>query len=385
MWIGARGDGWTGGWSLGLIVAGLLAVLSRYVTYHVTILRSQQAFRVTSQLSVLEAVLTLAAAGRRDVVLRARRTVRRHAGRALGSLAFVVAHRGADLGWAWNLAEIRRLTVIGGPILLTGTISSLFYSLDKLMILAYLSDREFQLGCYSLALMVTVAVDGARRHVLDRDGPAIRREIGQSGCRREAARLSARASELQAVAMSLPGALAIVVAPPVLARMLPDYRTGLAPIIWLVPGAPALAVALPASQYLIAVARERRALAAISLATCLACWATTSPTGGHGLVGVAMATSVAYVVYWVLVVAASLWRTGPRAAAAIPRHARPDAWPAAGGGHRARPDTLRGRRSLVPPGRRRRRRRNRLEPLRRLGLARRRLAAGVERRSRVEA
>ena len=152
---------------------------------------------------------------------------------------------------------------IGGPILLTGVVSSLFYSLDKLMILAYLSDREFQLGCYSLALMVTAQLLGLGNMFSTVMGPRYGEKFGQSGSRREVARLAARASELQAAAMSLPGALAIVAAPPVLARMLPDYHAGLAPIIWLVPGAIALAVALPASQYLIAVAHERRALAAV--------------------------------------------------------------------------------------------------------------------------
>ncbi|MCX7428317.1 MAG: oligosaccharide flippase family protein [Planctomycetia bacterium] len=310
VWIGVRGDdGWSGGWPLGLIAAGLLAVLSRHVTFHVTILRSQQAFKVTSQLSILEAVLTLSAAVGATWCFG---LIGLYAGTLtvlLGSLAFVVAYRGADLDWAWNLAEIRRLTVIGGPILLTGTVSSLFYSLDKLMILAYLSDREFQLGCYSLALMVTAQLLGLGNMFSTVMGPRYGETFGQSGSRREVARLAARASELQAAAMSLPGALAIVVAPPVLARMLPDYRAGLAPIVWLVPGAIALAVALPASQYLIAVARERTALAAVSLATCLAALGNhVALAGGHGLVGVAMATSAAYVAYWILVMGASLWR-----------------------------------------------------------------------------
>ena len=63
LWLGGRRGAFSSAWSLGLITIGLLAVLSRYVTFHVTILRGQQSFGVTSRLSVLEGLLTLAAGG----------------------------------------------------------------------------------------------------------------------------------------------------------------------------------------------------------------------------------------------------------------------------------------------------------------------------------
>ena len=62
----------------------------------------------------------------------------------LGSLAYVLRHRAVGLAWAWDAAEIRRLIAIGGPILLAGAVTSLFRSLDKLMILGYMSQREYQ-------------------------------------------------------------------------------------------------------------------------------------------------------------------------------------------------------------------------------------------------
>jgi hypothetical protein len=61
VWIGLSSGGrWAGAWAGGLAAVGALAVVSRYVTFHVTILRAKQEFKITSQLSVLEAVLTLA-------------------------------------------------------------------------------------------------------------------------------------------------------------------------------------------------------------------------------------------------------------------------------------------------------------------------------------
>jgi O-antigen/teichoic acid export membrane protein len=226
----------------------------------------------------------------------------------LAGLAFVWRRRAVSLWWAWDPGEMRRLVAIGGPILLAGTVSSLFRSLDKLMILGYSSDREFQLGCYSAALMVTAQLYGLGNMLAMVMGPRYCEAYGRSGRRAEVARLAARASELCAAAMALPAALAIVAAPPLLVRLLPDYESGLAPLVWLVPGVLTLCVALPASQYLVAVNRQKRALVAAAVATMLAAVGNhLALVSGHGLVGVAAATAAAYGVYWGLTVAISLW------------------------------------------------------------------------------
>ncbi len=310
--VGARiatSDGaWANAWGLGLAVVGLLAVLTRYVTFHVTILRANQAFVITSRLSILEGVLTLAVCPAAawcwglpgllgGIVLV-----------VLGSLVFVRRHAAAVLRWSWNTAEIRRLVGIGSPILLAGAVSSLLRSLDKLMILGYFSDREFQLGCYSAALLVTGHLFGLGNMLAMVTGPRLGEKYGHSADRRAVARLAARASELQAAAIALPAALALLVAPPLLAHLLPEYRSGLAPLVWLVPGVVAMTLALPGSQMLVAVGRQRRALLAVLLATAAAAVGNhLALRGGFGLMGVAAATATAYAVYFVLIAALSLW------------------------------------------------------------------------------
>lgn len=308
-WVGLSGGGaWAGAWALGLAVAGGLAVLSRYMTFHVTLLRSKQDFKTTSRLSIIEAVLTLTVCG---LATWRWGLAGLYAGTLVVLLAatvFVWRRRAVTLGWAWDAVEIRRLIAIGGPILLAGTVSSLFRSLDKLMILAYLDDREFQLGCYSLALMVTMQLYGLGNMLSIVMGPRYGEKFGQTQNRRRVAQLAARATELHAAAISLLAGLAIVAAPPMLAWLLPDYRTGLAPLVWLVPGVVALIVALPASQYLVAVNRQGRALAAVSIATLLAVVGNhLALTGGYGLMGVAAATAIGYTAYLVLIVRISIW------------------------------------------------------------------------------
>ena len=160
LWIGGSGGVWGGAWSLGLIVVGVLAVLQRHLTFYVTILRSKQAFGITSQVSILEALLTLVLGG-----LGAWRfgLPGLYGGTILvmaGAILFVGRRGDVRLAWAWDTRQIGRLIAVGGPILLAGSVATLFRTLDKLMILGYLSDREFQLGCYSVALMVTTQLYG---------------------------------------------------------------------------------------------------------------------------------------------------------------------------------------------------------------------------------
>ncbi|MBN2216902.1 MAG: oligosaccharide flippase family protein [Pirellulales bacterium] len=312
VFIGARiawGEGTPAGtWPMAWIVAGLLAVLSRYVTFHVTILRGQQSFGATSRLAVVEAVGTLAVGGLCTWIWGLPGLYLGTLIVMLAALAFVWRHRGATLDWAWDWAEIRRLVAIGGPILLATTLFTLFRSIDKLMILAWLSDREYQLGCYSLALMVGAQLYGLGSITSLIMSPRYGEKFGVSADRADVARLAARTGEVQAVVMALVGGLSLVLAGPLLGWLLPRYRPGLVPMVWLIPGAILLTIAAPANQFLIAVNRQRRAVAVAAAVVVLAAAANYfALAAGWGLAGVAMATTASYACYFVLVVGASLW------------------------------------------------------------------------------
>lgn len=309
LWVGLTNHGpWSHAWGAGLAVGGLLAVLGRYVTFQVTVLRAKQAFRLTSQVSVLEGLMTLGVGclatwlwGLPGLYLGTLAVL-------LASLGYLAWRGGVVLDWAWDRREIRRLIAIGAPILLASVLTSLFSSLDRLMILAYLDDREFQLGCYSLTLMVATQLLGIGNMMSIVMGPRYGEKFGHSGDRRQVARLAARATELQAAVMALPAAVALVLAAPVLGRLLPDYRTGLAPLAWLLPGVLLQSLALPASQFMVAVDRQNRALIAVLIATAVAAGGNhLALTYGYGLTGVAAATALSYGVYFALCVGISIW------------------------------------------------------------------------------
>lgn len=309
-WLVSResGGAWQNPWSVGLLAVAALAVAQRHVTFLVTILRARQAFSATSALSLLEAVLTLGAGAlfvhwwglpglyaSTLVVLAA-------------AAAFLHAIEPARLRFVCDMPESRRLVAIGAPILMFGVLSTLFRSLDRLMILAYLPDREYQLGCYSVALLVTAQLYGLANMVSIVMAPRYAELFGRCGSTREVARLAARASEPMAAVVALLGALSMVAGAPLLSFMLPDYRSGLAPLVWLVPGTAISAMALPANQCLIAVDRQRRALWPLVAALLVAVAGNhVALRAGYGLVGVAAATSAGFVMHFVLTVFVALW------------------------------------------------------------------------------
>lgn len=310
VWIGKSAGGvWSSAWSVGLLVVAALAILQRHVTFLVTILRAKQAFGATSRLALFEAALTL---GVCCLAVRLWGLPGLYGGTALVMVASLWYLRGTDVGrlrWAWDAAEIRRLVGIGGPILLFGVVWSVFRSLDKLMILAYLPDREYQLGVYSLALMVTAQLYGLANMLSIVMGPRYAELFGRSGSRREVARLAARASELQAALLALLAGLGLVAAPPLLAALLPAYADGLSPLVCLVPGIVAAGLAIPLSQYLVAVDLQRQTLPVLFVGLALAAAGNHfALTLGYGLIGVACSTSIAYAVYFVLAAAVSIWR-----------------------------------------------------------------------------
>jgi len=299
---------WRTAWSVGLLVVAALTVLQRYVTFRVTILRAEQAFRATALLAVWEAVVTLLAAGTATWLWGLPGLYVGTCAVLLSSWLFLHLAAPWKLCWAWDGARIGRLLAIGAPILLAGVVSSLLRSLDKLMILAYLPDREYQLGCYSLALMVGAQVYGVGNMFSTVMGPRYCELMGRSGDPRTVALLAARASHLQAAVVGMVSSVAILAGIPLLSWLLPEYRAGLPALVWILPGVVALCVALPASQYLVAVDRHKRIVpvtaAGVLAAAAANHWALTH---GGSLAGVAVATSIAYLVYAGLIVRVSLW------------------------------------------------------------------------------
>ncbi len=308
VWTLSFHGGWSNPWSLGLLVMAGLVLVQRYETFLVTIQRARGQFALTSRLSVIEALLTLTIGGlatwrwgvpglyiSAGVVL-------------VAAIAYLQMNAPTTLGWNWDKDEIKRLTVIGFPMLATGVLSSLFRSLDKLMILWFMNDGTYQLGVYSAAVLVGTQLYGIATQLAMVGAPRYAELWGSTGDRRAVAEFTAKNSLFVAWALAGAGLLAISLATPLLAWLLPKYAAGLPSLVWLGPGVAAAGLAIPLTNYLATVDRQGRSLTILAGATLFAAVATRiviSKDGG--LIGVAAMSSLASMGYLAALAWASIW------------------------------------------------------------------------------
>lgn len=316
LWLAAEHRGPVAeGWLAGLLALGVLVVVQRHLTFQITILRCKQSFTLTSWAAVVEGSLSLTLAGFGAWRFGLPGLYAGTLCTLLATLAYLHWHGVSPPAFAWQWSEIKRLVAIGGPILLGGVAAALLQSLDKLMLLTFSHDREFELGCYSTPLLITGQVYGLANMFAMVVAPRYGELYGRTNSRSAVAGLTARASELLAAATSLSAAAGLVVAAPMLSCLFPTYRSGMLPARWLVPGIAMLALALPLNQYLVAVCRER--LAMLASVTALVAGAAADYTVlalGYGMMGVATATAVVYASYYLLLLAVSIWPRLDRAA-----------------------------------------------------------------------
>lgn len=303
-----RPDAESGPWTLGLAALAVMVVLQRHLTFQVTILRCRQSFATTARLAMVEGILTLAVAG---TAAWCWQLPGMYAGTIvvfLAALAYL-RHEGVErLRPRWHWAEIRRLIAIGAPILFGGIVAGLFQSLDKLCILVLSSQPDYDLGCYSGALLITAQIYGLANMLALVLAPRYGELWGRVGCLRQVAVFAARSSELVAAVAAIAGGLGLVAAVPALAWLFPRYEPGWAVAVWLVPGIVALALALPLNHYLVAVGHERRAALTLVVGAALgAIGNVVALRSGIGIAGVSAATSLAYGLYYLLTVGVSLW------------------------------------------------------------------------------
>lgn len=310
LWLACAGNGpWHRTWGAALLATALLVPMQRHLTFHITLLRSQQSFRTTAWVTVLDAALALllgSAGAYLGGVL----------GLCLATLAAMLLtqawiwRRGPlPLHWCWDTQGVGRIVRLGAPLLASGVAASLFRSLDRLAILALLPDREAALGFYSTALLASSQIYGFSNLLSTAMGPRYSELFGRGCDRRAVARLAAFATEWQACVLGLLAGLAMVLGQPLLGTLLPEYRAGLECLALVALGSVALGLAVPVSQYQAAVYEERRGLALTCGCSLVAAGANAAVLiAGWGLVGLAAATAAVYAAHYALLVANSVWQ-----------------------------------------------------------------------------
>jgi O-antigen/teichoic acid export membrane protein len=295
---GLEGDPLAAEWTWGLAVVAALTLVKRYESFLIAILRAHRAFVLTTELDILEAVVSAPAIGA-GLALAGFWGLLAAVGAILSvKIAYLHARHPFRFRWDWDLAAALRLMRVGLPILANTAVFGAVLNLDRVVILWRVPEGARAAGLYSIALMGTSwCLDLAGRIVLVMY-TSFQTTLGRTGDRREVGRQAVRASEAQAIPLAAGSAVAYLAGPVFLGWLLPRYAEGLPALRPLLPGMMFLGLTWPARQLLIAVDRPYRLCLSTTAGLIVTAIAGVIGADRAGIVGVAWGMTLGYAVVY---------------------------------------------------------------------------------------
>jgi len=199
----------------------------------------------------------------------------------------------------WHFPTLKKLVLIGLPIMLIALSGFLFITTDRLIILATLGFKN--LGFYSLAGFVftpCMMIISSANSVMF---PRFCERYGQTGSKRSL--LPYITKPIGVLSLSIPILVGIIflVTPLFVKYLLPEYQTGIIPAQILIFGLVFYAMVGMIGNFLITI--DRQALYFIIMLSCVSLNFLLSYgliKAGFGIAGVAIGTSVSYFVYFAI-------------------------------------------------------------------------------------
>lgn len=272
-------------WTIGLSGAALLAVLGRYHSFCLTVLRARMQFSITAKARVLGAGTEIglmaggaALAGIGGLV----------AGAAISqalNLVYVCRRAPLRLGWLWDRSLAGELVRDGWPMAASALALSGIRSVDRLCLVALRPNGELELGLYSAALLISAWAYDQANLIANVVFPRLGAALGQTGDASRVVRLGLQASERLAWVMVISSAGLLLAGIPVAAWLLPEYRVGLSAAYGSVAAASLLGVSMPLRHTLVTLGRTHALLCANGLALSVAVVSSVTVVAGGGSLG----------------------------------------------------------------------------------------------------
>lgn len=292
VWVGARVLATEPTWNLALQVVALVTALQLLGSFSETVSRAQSRFGVVVHLSVLRGVLSLVGAGL--VVVGA------FGGFLAGQLllaGLVAAYAWTRIGriprWSLSRPQLRSLLSFGIPITLLGLATLALASVDRILILRYLTEED--LAFYSLGglvfapFQVIVSASSAVTY------PRMTERVGRTGSGRASRNLLMLPIETFAVGVCFALGVVYVMLPPAVALLLPAYTPGIESTRILLFGLFLLALFSFPTNLLLSLRQQKLLMMLmIGFAGLSLLLVDLALRLGYGIVGVAVASTLAY-------------------------------------------------------------------------------------------
>jgi O-antigen/teichoic acid export membrane protein len=293
-------------WTWGLVAVAALALIKRYESFLVAILRAQGEFALTAELDVVESLASALAVSAGLWLAGFWGLLAAVGALLLVKIAYAHARHPLRFRWAWDGPLIWRLMREGLPILANTAVFGAVVGLDRVLILWRVPDGDRAMGLYSVAIMGTSwALDLAGRVVLVLY-TTFQTTLGRTSDPVAVARQAARATEAQAPVLLAGSAVAYLVGPAFLGALMPRYAEGLPALRPLLPGMILLGLAWPSRQMLITVGRPYRLCLATLAGLLVSAVAGSVGADAAGIEGVAWGMTIGSAALFALTSAAAV-------------------------------------------------------------------------------
>lgn len=266
-------------WAVAFTVAAVIAIVSRYHGFSLTVLRSRKQFPVLARARVFGAVA--------DLILLA------GAAYCFGFYGMVAAVIVAHLVNAWFVRHagglrftrvlerqvVFGLVAAGWPIAAEALALAALRNVDRFVIVNCLENGDQQLGWYSIAIVMSAWAFDQSNLVANVIYPRLAETLGRTSDPAAVLRLALNAAQAIALTMVICSAVLLVVGVPVIDWLLPAFRPGLVAASGLIAAAAVLGVAMPLRYALLTIGRTLWMLAATAIS------AAVSLAGALVLVG----------------------------------------------------------------------------------------------------
>ncbi len=290
---------------VGMMIYAPYVVLWYWCAYHITLLRTNQEFVFLSKVQV--AVNTLSSLGGMVGAVLFGFTGVVTSLLVVTSVQAILVTRQVGHGPRLRIdnTELRRLLLVGVPLLLFGLAMTVIKTLDNVLVLRFMGTEA--LGIYSVALLANSAIFQATSSLSGVLYPRMQKAFGETQSISGIVKYVVRPSLITALVIPLLIACLEFVVPPVVTWLLPDFAPGLMAFRIVAVGSYWLAMTPMAANFLITVNKQLTLTWLLVLS--IAVWVPLTVlflAFGWGLAGIALATCGGYAVCFVGINTAAL-------------------------------------------------------------------------------
>jgi O-antigen/teichoic acid export membrane protein len=266
LWCWKQGDVY---WAASLLAGSLVATMSRYYAFNLTVLRSHKRFPTLARARAVGAFSELALFVAGAYYFNFYGMIGAAVIAQLLNACFIWFHGGLRFTPTLDRPMLGRLLATGWPLAAEALALIALRSVDRFVIVRCLANGEEQLGWYKIAIVMGAWTFDQSNLVAGVLFPRMGETLGRTSDPEYVLRLGLRAAEAIALGMVVCIGALLALGVPIVHAQLPAYRPGLGAAAGMVTAAALLGISMPLRYALLTIGRTRSMLVATGVAAAI--------------------------------------------------------------------------------------------------------------------